>query len=796
MGFWNARSGRVLGVLAVGMLAGSGLAWGQGGSMPADLTGDGVVNDRDVVEWMRGFYGRQSLNAPAFARLDFNRDGVLSGSDLSAFRSAMGAAAYGALPMSALWREAQSAGWFDARADFNGDGRNDQEDVVLWLTALMAPQFTTPAIVQAADVNGDSSLTGHDLSVLLSAMGSAGRALDMGALRGQVQALLTGQPPAGGGGSGGGSTPSGGGALASASGGSSAPGGSGGGSGGGATPIAPPPPMSGPFIPSGGPGAGAPQAPIAVVVGNGRGADARAIARFDTPPHQTIAGEFNVGVVAFHMNGIDRVEFSANGGAAVAVSEMRENPHSGVWEYWATLRASDFADGLVEVRAVAFPRVGIPRDLGILPFWANSRGQLPSPERYVSSTGDDVSNDGTRERPYRSIFRAAMALASANGGHAGGGRVYLLEGEHDWGRAGYNANGAYIGNLAVRDRWLEITAAPGATRENVRITSASPGGLKASLVKVSNVTLQGVGLGNSISSGASPQVWLDRCEMVGPDRVTDIKWASVSGFPGGIFVTDSSIRGGRYGVIGAALVRGVTVESTGDDAFTNCAAVINSTARDIRTQAQAGFHADVVQLHASDTAWNNVIVYNVRGIDCISQGWHIGYTGHRKGPDWSDIAFVNYAVDVRDPNFTAQWIPSANHVLWWNMTMLGGPVVIRNNAVGGAGVGEVTNIRNFDVRNCVFQKLIVTSTGQTPRSGDQSWAGNNHFIDSTSYAAAVVGINATSGGSVSSLLSGVSTGDLRSTGTVLRGRTPSPVVIVDANGRRVDAERAIGALQP
>ncbi|MGD9692453.1 MAG: hypothetical protein AB7G17_10570 [Phycisphaerales bacterium] len=809
--------GRGLGALAAiaGGVMCAAPVMGQAGAASPDLNRDGVVNDRDVVEWLRAFLGRQSLPMSALRPFDLNGDGGLSGHDIGVFSSAMGAEAYGRLNFSAMWSEAASLGWYDERVDFDHDGRLSQEDVMIWLTALVAPQTLPPAIVAAADVNGDGARTGHDLSVLLSAMGGAGQSLNVAMLRRQIEQSV--QPPSTGGGTTpGGSTPGGstpGGATppgGSTNGGSSSGSNPGGSAPGGATPgSSTPPSTSAPsggtsgggstytlVIPGGGPGPGTNPAPLATVVGSGRGADARAIARFDTVPNQTISGQLNVGVVAFHMNGIDRVEFSANGGAWVATNEMRMNEATGVWEYWATLRASDFPDGLVEVRAVAVPRVGVPRDLGVLPVYANSRSQLPSTERYVSVTGDDVAGDGTRERPYRSIFRAAFAIGAANNGIADGGQVYLLPGEYDWGRAGYNANGQYIGNVTTRDRWLTVSAAPGVSRDDVRIVSSTGGGLKTQRVRASNVTIVSTELDNAVPTGTSPMLWIDNCKMLGRDRVTDMKWASIASFPGGMYFTDSHIISGRYGVIGAQMVRGVTVESTGDDTFTNCAMVVNCTARDIRTPDGYDFHADVVQLHASETGWNNVIVYNVRAIDCVSQGWHIGYTGHRKGPDWTDIAFVNYLVDIRSPDYTAQWIPSANHVLWWNMTMLGGPVIVRDNPNSGGGHGEATTIRNFDVRNCVMQKLIVQVAGTTPRASDPLWATNNHFIDSTSYAAMVAGTGATAGGSAAQLFANASGGDFRSTGTVLRNRMPNPVIIIDAQGRRVESARAIGALQP
>ena len=93
------------------------------------------------------------------------------------------------------------------------------------------------------------------------------------------------------------------------------------------------------------------------------GYDENAIARFDVVPYQAFSDTLNVGVVAFHVNGIQKVSFSVNGGSWVDVTDMTRNPDTNVVEYWATLRATDFSDGQIEVRAIVYPNTGVPRVL-------------------------------------------------------------------------------------------------------------------------------------------------------------------------------------------------------------------------------------------------------------------------------------------------------------------------------------------------------------------------------------------------------------------------------------------------
>ena len=67
------------------------------------------------------------------------------------------------------------------------------------------------------------------------------------------------------------------------------------------------------------------------------------------------SGGFEVGVVAFHANGIDRVEFEANGGFAAIVNKMTLNTRTGNREYSVNLDMSG-GDQLVELRAIVYPK--------------------------------------------------------------------------------------------------------------------------------------------------------------------------------------------------------------------------------------------------------------------------------------------------------------------------------------------------------------------------------------------------------------------------------------------------------
>lgn len=353
------------------------------------------------------------------------------------------------------------------------------------------------------------------------------------------------------------------------------------------------------------------------------GYDAKAIARWDVVPFQTFDAEFNVGVVAFHINGIDRVEFAVNGGPWTPVREMRLNPRTNVVEYWATLRASDFPDGPIEVRAIAWPTVGEPRVLaGALTgttesargehsmfLNTNANGTLPSAVRYVSPTGSDSNNGLTEATPKRTISDAIWSLHQA-GGAANGGTVYLTAGSHTTDNLGWPKQQATNSN-----RWLTISAAPGLSPEDVIVTKGTgdvrPGGIR--LLRWSNVTLR-VDPSQAVYASwqSDARVWYDDLIVDGDDRMrwngTWNTWTGGTAFAGGKYMTDSTVRNTHGGPEGFLLVRNVDVRAIISDAFSSSSVVINAYVTDMDPGSSSA-HPDVLQYSGGSPA--NLVIYGL-----------------------------------------------------------------------------------------------------------------------------------------------------------------------------------------
>ena len=268
----------------------------------------------------------------------------------------------------------------------------------------------------------------------------------------------------------------------------------------------------------------------------------------------------------------------------------------------------------MEVRAIAYPKAGVPRVLQgttaatngeySLFLNANANGTLPNLTRYVSPTGSDTTGDGTVASPFKSIYKAGMSIQSA-GGTADNGTIYLLPGDYMW---------ADVGNAWTYPTnsygWLTVTAAPGVDRSSVRITS-SPNNdrLSTHLVHVQNVTLT-ASIGQLDHN--TPAIWYDGCAVTGSGRDDGLV---LNGWAGGGYVTDCTISNVQNGTRFMTLVRNTTATRLGEDAFSSSQMVVNCTASDLDPTGVAGApHPDVIQ--NAGATFNN-IWYGVTAIDRI-----------------------------------------------------------------------------------------------------------------------------------------------------------------------------------
>ncbi|MGE3164620.1 MAG: hypothetical protein AB7O52_06930 [Planctomycetota bacterium] len=410
------------------------------------------------------------------------------------------------------------------------------------------------------------------------------------------------------------------------------------------------------------------------------GEAATAIAQWNVVPYQAFEQDFFAGVVAFHQAGIDRVEFSLDRGPWVAVHDMSFNPRSRTWEYFARINHADFATArALELRAVAFPRIGEPRRLAPLPLFVVPQSSASAPRCFVSLTGSN-SGDGTRERPLRTLAAAALWIERTSPQNtADRGVIYLEAGEHDLGAVSERAP-------RTTRTYLTIEPAPGVADGSVSLVSASAGGLSTRLLRLRNLVIR---TAIPTDEKLEDYLWIDECELEGKGRWEQVSSVGFINAPKwtGTFVTDCTIARNSDGLVNVTLARNVHVKEIGRDAFKNVQTIVNCTVDDI-DKGETDWHPDVMQYTGP---MENAVVYGLRARNLGAQGLFAKFS---RGV-LADVAWVNIEIESRA--YLAQVKVPCDHLLLWGITLVNQPLSFT--------LPQHPASRNFSVRDCVFHQL-------------------------------------------------------------------------------------------
>jgi hypothetical protein len=412
------------------------------------------------------------------------------------------------------------------------------------------------------------------------------------------------------------------------------------------------------------------------------GFDAKAIARWDVVPFQTITEDFHIGVVAFHINGIDRVEFSVNGGPWSRVPRMQLNPRTNVWEYTVVIRPDLFEeDGLVEVRAIAWPKsAGVPRVLagridrinddptrtGAQSLFLNSNSGRTFGRSgvYVSaSRGDDATGDGTFPNPFRTIYRGMKV----DGATSIDGLDILLE------PGTYAFDGSVWPYPTTRHGWATIRPAPGVAQREVILTG---GRIKVKHVAIRDVTLDLTdGLSLGIYPALDPYLWIDNVIALGPggtDRTMVVRRTGAVG----MYITSSRFSDFADGAQAMSINRNVHLHNLGSDAFGDSELVINCSVDGIQVPHGTDWHPDVYQFSGTGGSRDNTIVYGLAA-------WNVGAQGIFADDleRIDNVAFVNVFIRGNADGAKSQWKDvHTSHLLLWHVGLVNQPLH------GGTGV--------------------------------------------------------------------------------------------------------------
>ncbi len=463
-----------------------------------------------------------------------------------------------------------------------------------------------------------------------------------------------------------------------------------------------------------------------VAVGNSSRRLYSAIARWDTVPFQAFSGVLNLGVVAFHADGVSGVEFSVPGGGTTLVRTMTRNPSTGVWEYVLALSADSLPDGPVQIGARAIPIYGAPRALPPLALYANAGNSLPQRSVYVGASGSDAAGDGTLARPFQTLYKAMTALSAA-GGAAGAdnGVINCLPGQYEWRRPDGSATPLTV------NAWPTIQPAPGVLRDQVTIVSApagqANGGMYTRLVRLRRVTLKA---SLETITPLEDYFWLDGVRFVGAGMLDPTTYFNSTWWTG-MYATDSEATNVVNAFLTMNLVRNCVVDTVYNFSFYGCQAVINSTVRNATGGANAAgqaYHSDLWK-DFDATASDNVVLYGINATQNCNQQGIFSRTALQK-----NMAIVNCALDLRGYPNQSQWRTRTEHMVVLQNSFLGSPFTLGLSDSSSSGfLGSVGVL----FRGNVFQWLGLDDPLHVTGAGYPSalWLGsgvaftNNHFIN-------------------------------------------------------------------
>jgi len=407
----------------------------------------------------------------------------------------------------------------------------------------------------------------------------------------------------------------------------------------------------------------------------------RPVARWDTVPDQIINDTFNVGVCAFHVDGV-KVEFRVNGGLVHTADDPTYNERTDVWEHWFALDPSAYADGPLSVDARAIPLdPGAPSyDLPTQTLYADSGGTLlPGTVKWVDSVGgNDVTGTGTEGNPYETIARAVANTPA-------GGTINLKAGS-------YSCDA--LGGGSSRSYWTTIQAAPGVARDDVEVSGGRPGTQRLKWTKVTFWTNYTGGYHTIlVGENGTQSVWLDDCKAYNKAG----RWAASAITFGNRYV--SYVTGGITTEMadgpGGSIIRNHTLYRITSDAFTGSSRlVVNCECIDI-DPGTTGAHPDFHQSYSPAPNWcEDVILYNVSGYKCLSQGLF----GHRL----RNSAFVNLPFErTTNTVMYSQYSEEMVNVLFLHINIINQTWLWRGTGDGAYDADEVK------VYNSIFGSMSL-----------------------------------------------------------------------------------------
>lgn len=383
-------------------------------------------------------------------------------------------------------------------------------------------------------------------------------------------------------------------------------------------------------------------------------------------------GVFKLGVAAFHINGITKVQFSLDGGGWVDADTMTNNDEvrgGGAYSYWVRINTTGLSDGVHEVRARAIPTTAgqervLQGDLSDSTrnsggkhsyfFITNESSGLSTETVYVSPSGSDATGDGSSGSPYATPGKAVAHLRDSLGS-TGIGTVKYAAGSYAWDPS--------IGSYWDPIGWVTHEPADGVSRNQVKITSYTTGGIISRKNRLHNLTIEG-----QFGFRQAGINWFDEVYDDGLDNTVDFTRLNAGSWSSGDWITSSITTRSLNGLRSSSLMLNHTVLDTSGSPFGGSCAVINSS---VNEYSHAGFHGDVfhwfrsVTDRSSEAADANCLVYNVYADDFTTQGIFAESLADGGTSYFDNVALINLHIsgDGGAPYYGNWWEMSTRHLI-------------------------------------------------------------------------------------------------------------------------------------
>jgi len=498
------------------------------------------------------------------------------------------------------------------------------------------------------------------------------------------------------------------------------------------------------------------------------GYDSPAVSRWDVIPMQEVVEYPYIGLVAFHVNNIDKVEFSLNGGTWTEVTEMKENPSSGVYEYCVKVDTTSLnADDEIELRAKITPLTA-GQVYGIDPITVkyNYSSELIG---WVSPSGSDSTGDATEGNPCRTPLKALNVLLAGSvytdPEFSEKVTIYCTAGEH------VIADNSYGYNPAMSDGWVTIQSAPGVAassvifRDTIDSGTITGRGWRVRNTRLKGVTFEGQIYPRTPVGESVPNVWIDGVTYSRTEAVDDV-WLQASWTDR--YATSCAFENLNDGPKFCTVLRNSTLNNYTEDAVGYSRLVANCVVTQ-NTFSLASAHPDFLHVQDCD---EHSIFYNVVGLDINGQGIYSG-----SETDFAEnMAFVNClavlesgaavtsapASQIRNTDVTTMAI---RNVIIDSCTILNGQSFILDEGASPTGPSRDVVLRN----SIIYGPSSNLGAGVLTES-------NNWYIDTDGNFTCVGGTFSTTTATYSSVA------DLVPTEAGIVGQAVRPDIKTDARG--------------